>query len=434
MTFIRQPSTILSYLGQSIAALLNMRRENFWVKLSIINLCAVALVGVILRSKILFPLPFINYNYLLEAHEHFAFSAWVTLALMFLLVYELLPQSLTVKPIYRWILGGIALNAWIMLFTYASGGNSKLSTIFSTIFILFTYAFSLKFISDLRKSGVSKTVFLLAISSVICLVISSAGTFEIAYLFAKKSLNVILYKDALYTYLHFQYNGFFTLAVFALLFHVLDAKISIEAKKNIRRFSVLLVISILPSLFLTYLWQGANNKLFLIISITGSIFLLLSFYWFIRSALSITKVYQGMTRILKYLGILSMSAFMLKIFLQSFTIFPAVGNAVFGDRPVIIGFLHLVFLGFVTTFLLAYFLKREFLNIKNRFTIMSLAVFIFGIIFNEAILMTQGLGAMFIKGSQIFPWLLWVASIWLFFGAALLVVACFKYKTTAREN
>jgi len=420
----------VNYLGQIISTFLIMTRENFWVKLSLVNLCTVALVGMILRSKILFSLPFIDYNRLLDAHAHFAFGAWATLALMFLLVYELLPQSLYKTPIHHWMLAGVSLNSWILLFTFTFSGNSNFSNIFSTLFIFFTYAFSWLLIRDLRKSGVSKTVFLLGVSSVVCLIISSAGPFALAYLFAVKSLNAVLYKDALYTYLHFQYNGFFTLAVFALLFHKLESKISIEAKKNIHRFSVLLVISILPSQFLTFLWQGPN-KLFLLIAATGSILLLLSLYWFIISALSISKVYKSVTPVVRYLGILSMSAFMLKTFLQGFTIFPWVGNAVFGDRPVIIGFLHLVFLGFVSIFLLAYFSQSEFLNIKNRFTRAALVVFTLGVIFNEAILMSQGLGAMFIRGSQLFPWLLWVASIWLFCGAVLIAVANLKYTTSS---
>lgn len=421
----------VNYLGRSIRHF-KMRKENFWIRLSILNLCTVALIGMILRSKIIFSLPFINYNFLLEAHEHFAFGAWVTLGLMFLLVYELLPEPLYKRQAYQWLLAGIVLSSWIMLFTYAFEGNRGLTNIFSTIFILFTYVFGWIFIRDIVRAGVSKTVLLMAISSVVCLIISSAGPFALEYLFAAKSLNVVLYKDALYTYLHFQYNGFFTLAVFALLLHRLESKISIEAKRNFQRFSLLLVISILPSQFLTYLWQGPN-KLFLALAITGSIFLLGSLLWFIISAWSASKVYAGLTPILKYLGILSMSAFMLKIFLQSFTIFPRVGNAVFGDRPVIIGFLHLVFLGFVSIFLLAYFSQKGFLNIKTGFTRVALIVFTIGVIINEAILMSQGLSAMFIKGSQLFPWLLWIASIWLFCGALLIAIAGFKFSTAPRE-
>src|SRR5437016_1858687 len=108
-----------------------MKKENFWVKLSIINLCTVAFVGMILRSKILFPLPFIDYNRLLDAHGHFAFGAWATLALIFLMVFELLAESFYRRSIYRWLLAGVTVNSWIMLFTFISTGNSTLSDIFS---------------------------------------------------------------------------------------------------------------------------------------------------------------------------------------------------------------------------------------------------------------------------------------------------------------
>ena len=121
----------------------------------------------------------------------------------------------------------------------------------------------------------------------------------------------------------------------------------------------------------------------------------------------------------------------LKMFLQSFTIFPSVGNAVFGDRPMIMGFLHLVFLGFVTLFLLAYFAQQGLLNLKSKFTRVTLIIFSIGVVFNEIALMGQGLGALFIKSSDWFPWLLWVVSIWLFSGAFLIVVCRIKYRTVS---
>jgi len=125
---------------------------------------------------------------------------------------------------------------------------------------------------------------------------------------------------------------------------------------------------------------------------------------------------------------------MLKTFLQSFTIFTTVGNAVFSDRPVIIGFLHLVFLGFVSIFLLAYFSHREFLNIQNRYTRAALGVFALGVVFNEVVLMSQGLGAMLVKGSQLFQWLLWIASIWLFVGALMIAINSVKYSRHANPK
>lgn len=407
-----------------------MKSKKIWIDLSLINFVTLAILGLLLRSKILFSLPLIDYNRLLDAHAHFAFGGWVTLALMVLMVYELLPVSLNRKPIYQWLLGSIFLCSWGMLLSFYFSGNSFFSNFLSTLFIFTTYFFGYFFILDIRKTGVSKTIILLSVLSIVSLILSSAGPFMLAYLFASKSLDAILYRDALFTYLHLQYNGFFTLAVFALLFQKFALKITETSKQNIYRFSILLSASIIPSLFLSYLWHDPNN-LFREIAIAGSILLFLSLVWFIVVALQLFKFYKKAVPTIRFIGLLSMTAFTLKMFLQSFTIFPSVGNAVFGDRPMIMGFLHLVFLGFVTLFLLAYFAQQGLLNLKSKFTRVTLIIFSIGVVFNEIALMGQGLGALFIKSSDWFPWLLWVVSIWLFSGAFLIVVCRIKYRTVS---
>jgi hypothetical protein len=124
-----------------------------------------------------------------------------------------------------------------------------------------------------------------------------------------------------------------------------------------------------------------------------------------------------------------MSAFGIKEFLQGFLLFPAIGDAVFGSRPTIIGFLHLVFLGMVTLFVLGWYLKVGIFNIKSNFTALSLIIFSVGVFFNEAVLMIQGLGSMFVIGFSVFNWLLWGISIFLFLGSAMIVIARFMRKT-----
>ena len=48
-----------------------------WLRISLFNLMLVAFLGMILRYKILFSLPFLDQKHLLHAHSHFAFSGWV---------------------------------------------------------------------------------------------------------------------------------------------------------------------------------------------------------------------------------------------------------------------------------------------------------------------------------------------------------------------
>jgi hypothetical protein len=219
------------------------------------------------------------------------------------------------------------------------------------------------------------------------------------------------------------------LAVFALLFHKLYPKISKKTQQNFYWFSVLLCVSIFPSLFLSFLWQDPNN-LFRIIALAGSILIFVSVTWFIVSALPVLKYSKQAVPAVRYILFLSTGAFVLKMLLQSFTIFPLVGNAVFGDRPVIIGFLHLVFLGFVSPFILAYYVQKNLLNIKIKLTGFGLIIFMLGVVCNELTLMLQGLGAMFLKSSYLFSWILWAISILLTAGAILIFTARMKSKTS----
>ena len=113
------------------------------------------------------------------------------------------------------------------------------------------------------------------------------------------------------------------------------------------------------------------------------------------------------------------------------TIFPQLGDAIYGNRPVIIGFLHLVFLGFVSFYILSSLTGSGYF-IKNGKTIqMPLLFFGFGIIANEAILMLQGLEILFKSNSILYSWLLWFAGIILFTGALLIVFA--YYSSTGLE-
>ncbi|MBS1668681.1 MAG: hypothetical protein JST58_14985 [Bacteroidetes bacterium] len=403
-----------------------MGKHNKWVDISILGLCMVGFTGMIMRSKIVFALPLINYNHLIEAHSHFTFGGWVTLALMTLMVHELLPPALSKKTIYQWFLGIIAFSSWGMLVAYFLNGYASFSIIWSFIFILTGFVFSIVFISDLLKTNLGKVPKLLAIVSLICLVLSSSGTFYIAYIYFAKSFDAILYRDALFTYLHFQYNGFFSLAIFSILFNQIlkNVERNRRVQKNIDRFSIWLCVSILPSLFLTYLWQNPNNW-FRALAILGSVLLLMVCAWFIMAAKSFQRIFFEERPVTRFLILISMGSFLLKTFLQCFTIFPLIGNAIFGNRPIIMGFLHLVFLAFTSLFLLAYFSKNGLLDETKRFTRIALMVFAIAILLNEITLISQGLTTMLMPGSNLFPWALWVIGICLFSGAVLVAASRF---------
>jgi hypothetical protein len=408
--------------------------KKIWINLSIFNLCTVAFLGFALRSKALFELRFIDYNHLVDGHGHFAFEGWVTLSLLLLFVSEFLPLNESERPVYQWSFGGIVITSWLLLISFSLQGNSTITNILLTVFFIILYVFSGFFLKDILKTNLNRPVKILAVSAIICMILSTMGALTIAVLFAVKSRNGIYYRDAMYTYLHFQYNGFFTLAVMALLFQKLLTKVNEQTKNNISRFSVLLTLSVLPSLFLSFLWHDPHY-IFRAIAVAGVVLVFLCFLWFIKITLSAREAINSIHPYIRYLGILSMTAFVIKEFLQGFTIFPLIGNAVFGNRPTIMGFLHLVFLGMATLFILAWYSYKGVLTIENKFTKISLIVFSCGVILNELSLMIQGFESMFVIGYAFFGWALWGISIILLSGAIMIGIArILSSKETGKIN
>ena len=53
-------------------------QRSFWLKFSVFNFLIVALLGVTMRYKILYSMPFLDQKHLQEAHSHFAFYGWIT--------------------------------------------------------------------------------------------------------------------------------------------------------------------------------------------------------------------------------------------------------------------------------------------------------------------------------------------------------------------
>jgi hypothetical protein len=109
--------------------------------------------------------------------------------------------------------------------------------------------------------------------------------------------------------------------------------------------------------------------------------------------------------------------------LQMGTIFPALGNAVFGFRPIIIGYLHQVFLGMVTFYILARYIEMNALPTQRPFTRFALLFFAAMIVIHQVILLINGVQLLSGSGHPIYGWLVWGAALGLLSGAIMLFCA-----------
>lgn len=398
-------------------------RKHFWLLLSLCNLAIVALFGLVLRSKILFPIYFLDYRQFLSAHSHFAFAGWVGLSLITLLIFNLLPEAVASKKIYTWILIGTEVSSLGMALFFPIFGYNAISIFFSSLYIVVNYIFGWVYIKDLLKIKMDKTVRLLSVAAIGSLLVSAIGPLGLVYILLSKSGDSILYRDSIYTFLHFQYNGFFTLSVFALYFSQALQK-GMTIPPAVKGFSLLMVISIVPSLFLSLLWHGAF--LDYVFAVSGAFLILLALSQFLIYLESKTPKPVPALPFARVLLALSIFSFVLKMLLNVGTLW--LQHAIYGDRPVIIGFLHLVFLGFVSFYLLSHMMDLGYFNRRGKLQRGPFFIFTAGVIANEFILGLQGFSILFKTNSGIYNWLLWGAAILLFTGAVSILVAALRTK------
>ncbi|MGG9971110.1 hypothetical protein ACQ33O_04875 [Ferruginibacter sp. SUN002] len=365
---------------------LNLQR---WIKISLINLLIVATLGVILRYKIAFSLPFIDQKHLLHGHSHFAFAGWISQAIMTLLVAYLSKQNPTARlRKYQWLLYGNLFTAYAMLIAFPVEGYGLFSIIFSTCSIFVSYIFMVIYWKDLNKLKENNPAHSWFKTAILLNSFSSLGAFALAIMMAAKIVHQNWYLAAEYFYLHFQYNGWFFFACMGLIVSKLSVIVSPE---KLKRIFLLFAGAIAPAYFLSTLWMHIPVWVYILIVVAAfaQVFGWMYTIYLIKS--NTTKL--AFTPISKWLFIFSGIALSIKLLLQLGSTIPSLSTLAFGFRPIVIGYLHLVLLGVTTIFLLGYMFVINTFTISKT-TAISAGIFIAGIIINEIFLMTQGVSAL----------------------------------------
>ncbi len=378
-----------------------MEREVFkarqWIQIALINFCVVALAGITLRYKINFPLPLVNQKYLLHAHSHFAFDGWVTLALMALMVNYLQQQSVNINyKKYHWVLLANCVTAYGMFFSFIAEGYAFFSNTFSTLSIFISYFFIFYLWRDLTKVNDTSYAPKWFKAALLLWALSSLGAFMLVYLMANHIMVQDYYFGAIYFFLHFQYNGWFLFACFGLLFSYLYKKDILPAVAIDKKLFIVMAVTVVPTYFLSILWLKLPKGLIWIADISGILQLIVLFY-FIKLLLAVKKNFTNeITKSARYLWIMTSIAFILKIILQMLSVIPFFSHYAFGFRPIVIGYLHLSFLGIISFFILGY-INQILSDMQRRISKVGVFIFVTGVLIQEIILMCQGLEAIEFK-------------------------------------
>lgn len=403
-----------------------------WLYISFINLLIVAFIGVILRYKIAFSLPFIDQKHLLDGHSHFAFSGWITQALMVLLVQYLCKSAgIDYFKKYRFFLFCNCLSAYGMLFFFSWQGYQSWSIGFSVISIINAYLFSFCYWKDLDSLTTNSQSHRWFKAAILFNVISSFGFFALAYMMSNKIIHQSWYLAAIYYFLHFQYNGWFFFAAMGLLISRIEKMVIAPSLFNM--IFLLFSLSCAPAYFLSALWMKLPLIIYGLV-ITSAVAQFAGWVIFIKVILrNKTIIKQGLTKQSRQLLLLSAVALTIKLLLQLGSTHPVVSQLAFGFRPIVIGYLHLVLLGIFTIFILGYTVSMDLLNIGNYF-MRGVWIFIAGIIVNEILLMCQGVtGFNYISIPFIHELLLGAATI-MFSGILIFIINLRNHKQLDNEK
>jgi hypothetical protein len=226
------------------------------------------------------------------------------------------------------------------------------------------------------------------------------------------------YFNAIYFYLHFQYNGFFLFAVLAIIYKMLDYS---ALKDNGKIVFLLMNAACIPTFFLSVLWNKPAG-VFYVIGGIGAALQLIAAYLLVKD---VKVVIWKEEWVRKLFGIV-IFAFVVKIVLQLASAVPAIAQHAAEHRNFVIAYLHMVLLGIISLFAFsAIFDSYEIALSKNLK--LGIKFFLFSFFTTESLLVLQATGAIFNFAIPAYNLMLLFFS--LFFPVSLLMIY-FKIRET----
>ncbi len=212
-----------------------------------------------------------------------------------------------------------------------------------------------------------------------------------------------------------------------MLFSYLYKKDILPAVAIDKKLFIVMAVTVVPTYFLSILWLKLPKGLIWIADISGILQLIVLFY-FIKLLLAVMQNFTNeITKSARYLWIMTSIAFILKIILQMLSVIPFFSHYAFGFRPIVIGYLHLSFLGIISFFILGY-INQILSDMQRRISKVGVFIFATGVLIQEIILMCQGLEAIEVEPLPYANMILFYAAIIMGTGLIWITVSMNKVK------
>lgn len=359
-----------------------------WILLSLFNFLVAAVMGLVLRGAFVWEINWMDYRNLMHGHSHVAMLGWVYLALYVLIGYRFIPKEKWEQPVYSWLFWFTQMTVLGMMISFPVQGYGAVSITFSSLHILASYGFCYRVWKD-HQVKVPETALLLK-AALVFLVISTIGVWSLGPLMLSGGRNSTLYQLAIQFYLHFQFHGWFTLAVLALLLNRLAGS-STFRWPQFKRFYYFLLLSVVLTYGLVLSW-GFGGIVTHTVNGLGLIFQVLALLMFLRlirkADLRFFHRSLPSARTFFRFGIAS---WIFKVAIQTCVLIPSAAVISFTLRTLMIGFIHLTMLGFISGLLFALIFEAGSKLPENFWVLSGRIAFITGFVLTELLLFSQGL-------------------------------------------
>lgn len=350
-----------------------------YTSLPVLFFVIAAAIGLFLRWQFLLPTPGIRFTWFVHAHSHIMFLGWVTNVLYLASIRYLSDEDQ--KKAMRWF---VVLQVLVvgMLIAFPLQGYALYSITFSTLHTLLLAFLIIVFWQRTKTQHNTALAFLRP--ALVFFLLSTLGPFALGYFMSQGLSTSVWYNFSIYYYLHFQYNGFFTLGILALFFQLLDDYGITYTPKLARRMALWLAIACVPAYALSVLFANPG----LLFNITGGIAAMMQVGVVIVFTLDIggsvralqQKTGNGLYRVFFFVWL----CWVVKSVLQLLSAHPEIARLAYELRPIVIAYLHLVLLGTITLFLLAWYVTQGWAS--ARLSLRGIALLIIGFIISEIVL------------------------------------------------
>ena len=362
-------------------------KEDTWFGLALVNFLTAAVLGILMRYAFVGEMDWMPpYRQVLLAHSHVVMLGWLSQTIVVLLVLVYLGQEALSQSFYRTLIGLHQLSILIMLVGFRKEGYGVISIAGTTLQGLLSYGFILRFYMDVR-SKYPRQELTWVYSALVFQFIALFGIWMIARIMVIGGGKSALYYESVQFYLHFLINGWFTFAVLAIVVRWLPD----SGSTLLRKAWIWLVFSCLLTFALAITWANPKPWIFWINSL-GVVLQWIALYFLMRWFGNVVGKWKlQLAKPIYFLFILIFLAFFLKIVIQSAVILPVIAKVAYTIRNFVIGFLHLIFLAFLSLFLLAFGVQKSWLSKDHWSLYWGLGTLIGGILATELMLFGQGI-------------------------------------------